>query len=384
MFQTRGYYGAWRSFAVPALSPHFADLRVITHGAASVKAGYDPLVENPADPWERKLNYPRVWQGLYLLGVEERHTTFIGLSLILVYLVAVSVFVTRVAMAATVVTLLCVLSPPSLLCIERANIDLAIFSLCALAIVAASRTLWVSVVALFTAAVLKLYPAFGAPLLLRNDPRRSLVVIALLVSATVAYTLAIWSNISLISSATPRGTSWSYGVNVFWMRLAEIEQTCRLAPYVKFAGSLAAGGALLAPLFLLCLWRSGSDVLTGECRRCIDGLRLGAALYVGTFLLGNNWDYRLVFTLFTLPQLVAWSRRREGQIAITARIALASALYSLWSAHFSVLAEASSITGFVAFLLDEVANWLLFVALAALLFASLPLCANVTETPPLC
>lgn len=32
--------------------------------------------------------------------------------------------------------------------------------------------------------------------------------------------------------------------------------------------------------------------------------RIGAGLFVGTFALGNNWDYRLVVLILTIPQLL--------------------------------------------------------------------------------
>ena len=38
------------------------------------------------------------------------------------------------------------------------------------------------------------------------------------------------------------------------------------------------------------------------------GFHAGALIYLGTFAVANNFDYRLVFLLLTLPQLVEWVR----------------------------------------------------------------------------
>ena len=44
--------------------------------------------------------------------------------------------------------------------------------------------------------------------------------------------------------------------------------------------------------------------------RCV-ALHVGALIYLGTFAVANNFDYRLVFPLLTLPQLVEWARCRR-------------------------------------------------------------------------
>src|SRR5258708_3409111 len=80
-----GYDKTWQLWNIPTLSPHFADLRVITAGSESYAKGHDPMINNPADPWGRPLNYPRVWQSLYLLGINQSHTTCLGISLIFLF-----------------------------------------------------------------------------------------------------------------------------------------------------------------------------------------------------------------------------------------------------------------------------------------------------------
>ena len=53
-----GYDNTWRLWNIPTMSPHFADMRTITHGAESYAQGLDPMIENPGDPWHRRMNYP--------------------------------------------------------------------------------------------------------------------------------------------------------------------------------------------------------------------------------------------------------------------------------------------------------------------------------------
>ena len=37
--------------------------------------------------------------------------------------------------------------------------------------------------------------------------------------------------------------------------------------------------------------------------RSVDLMLVGAAIYVGTFILSSNWDYRLIFLVFCIPFL---------------------------------------------------------------------------------
>lgn len=81
-----GYENTWRLWNIPTLSPHFADSLVITAGAESKAMGYDPLIDNPMDPWQRKLNYPRIWQMLYLLGINRDHTLYFGIVISILFI----------------------------------------------------------------------------------------------------------------------------------------------------------------------------------------------------------------------------------------------------------------------------------------------------------
>jgi hypothetical protein len=89
LFLLLGYEQTWRLWSIPVMSPPFADLRVITHGADSVARGFDPLINNPGDPWGRPLNYPKIWQSLYSVGVNKSHTVLLGLGMILSFLAGV-------------------------------------------------------------------------------------------------------------------------------------------------------------------------------------------------------------------------------------------------------------------------------------------------------
>ena len=71
LFQKFGYINILENnWKIRTMQPCFADTRIITSGYETVQQGFDPMINPVADPWNRKLVYPRVWQGLYYLGIK--------------------------------------------------------------------------------------------------------------------------------------------------------------------------------------------------------------------------------------------------------------------------------------------------------------------------
>ena len=157
------------------MSPAFADLRVITHAADSVRSGLDPLISNPADPWGRLLNYPRIWQSLCVLSVNKSHALLLGLGIIFSFLAGVVMILPHASNMSILLVVAALASPAFLLGVERANIDLLIFFLLATTIVLARKSVAFSEAVLLLATILKLFPAFGFALFLRLCKRRFLI-----------------------------------------------------------------------------------------------------------------------------------------------------------------------------------------------------------------
>jgi hypothetical protein len=111
--------------------------------------------------------------------------------------------------------------------------------------------------------------------------------------------------------------------------------------------------------------------------RHIAAFRMGASIYVGTFLLGNNFDYRLAFLILVMPQLVEWVHSANKTFRTMAWMSIVLVLLSCW--HFWIT-EIPLVSIFHSvedskkfwFILDEIFNWMLFLSLAYLLFASMP------------
>jgi hypothetical protein len=196
------------------------------------------------------------------------------------------------------------------------------------------------------------------------------------------YMIATWRSIQASWNLTMRGNGLSYGTAVFvdryseaitrvfsrWLASGPIDLLLHDAPLV------IAVLMLLVAFFLAFRNKESVETFT---ERNFAAFRMGASIYVGTFLLGNNWDYRLAFLVILVPQLVEWMRSSEKNYRVAAWLSMALVLLSCW--HLRIVeiplnlifnAEADSKKFWI--ILDEVFNWMLFISLAYLLFASMP------------
>ena len=123
-----GYTQTWQLFKIPTMLPAFADLRSWTHGAESLKKGFDPYIQNPEDPWGRICNYTRIWRVFYFFGLNSTHTIPIGVFFNFLFLCSIPIFLSKKIVKLSIpLFLLTFFSPAVLLLAERGNQDIASF-----------------------------------------------------------------------------------------------------------------------------------------------------------------------------------------------------------------------------------------------------------------
>jgi drug/metabolite transporter superfamily protein YnfA len=364
-------FDLWRYFGVTRISGPFEDMRVITSGWECTRRGYDVLVENPCDPFRREMNYPRIWMSLAHLGLGQGSTVILSLATWVIFFVAVFFLIGRVTKGEALVYAAILLSPSVMLGVGAANNDLLIFAIIVAALVTlrAGRPLVRagSYCLFLLAALLKIYPAFAFTVLLRQGRRRAAVGLAATLIPTVVYLLLTRDELELISKATPRPTLIAYGAGVFVEGVSE-----RLAGAVPGAsvfthapGRTVAYALLLAIALALALWMAGR--LRPRVRpasvseRELDAFWAGASIYLGTFaVVGHNWDYRLLFLILTVPQLLSWIRG-SGPMGAASTWALGGVVATMWLSRLTFV-----------FPLDELLNLSLCIFFAAALMWTAP------------
>jgi hypothetical protein len=359
----RGGHSGWSWFQVPATSPSFLDLRSVTSGWECTRRGVDVLPLNPCDPFQRPANYPRIWMWPSSLGLGQSSTLVFGvLAAAAFFAGALALVRRRCPLSSAVVWVMVLVSPAVMLGVERGNADLVVFPLVVLALVLlrgrAAVVRGIAHGAFLLAAMLKLFPAFAFVAMLRQSGRWRVAGFGLVALGFGLYVLATLDDIRTIRRVLPQDIYYSYGADV----AVRASVDWFAARSSSFAFLLRDGNEQIV-LWLLVLaallvvgtvarrWRPPEVASDLE----LDAFLAGTAIFGGTFLLEHNFDYRLVYLLLVVPQLLRWvgTSRLAG-------LALAAVVLTLW------LSE--SLSNWYWRMhdplpYDELLNWLLFTLL---------------------
>jgi hypothetical protein len=362
---------------VPPGPSLFFDTRNITAALECRRLGYDPLVENPCDPWGRAMFYPRVWLLLRWLGLDQSDTMALGILIGLLFLVFLCLLIGRVSAGEGIVVAVAVCSPAVMLALERGNMDVVLFSVLVTAVLLWRRGTEVSRILspflVLVAATGKLYPVFGLPAYVLLRHRRAALAAAACGLLFLAYVAVTLDDVRTVATTATQGQFYSYGARIL------VGQLYRLAAGQDWQGASMAAQAIAAiPLLLLVvvLWvwfrrrlgpgaREVPQAPTAE----LLAFYLGALLYVGTFAVFRNYDYRLVYLLLTLPQLLQWvGQGRAGDLRRgLAGLALVAVVLGLWVGTLSQQLRLG----------DELVSWAVAGLLVALSAASVPRLATL-------
>jgi hypothetical protein len=364
----------WSLWSVPTLSPNFADLRIVTSGAESKALGFDPLINNPQEPWGRQLIYPRIWQMLYLAGINQTHTAYFGVALAVLFVIGLFLYApsTLDRMTAAVL-MLSIFSPAVLLGLERGNIDILMFFLLAAAIfcmkqnLAAVKALAVALV--LVAFVLKIFPLFGIGLILSQKKHVALKAGLVAGIFAILYVAANYNDLLIIRRVITPFSVNAYGFDLLWINVGGSWPAGQIRTEL---GYVAIALCLVLALFAIFSPRFENMETGDPDPRTLDAFRVGSGIYLGTFMFwNNNGNYRLVFLLFVIPQLMLWVRSPSRWISIISKSTLLAILISLWSLALSPLADNLHLNLWGT-LLHHISHLLIFAGLLFLFASSAP------------
>lgn len=273
-----------------------------------------------------------------VLGLGQRDTNELAIALIALFLGSTILVVPRTApLGDSLVYGLALCSPAAMLAIERANVDIVLFPLLVAAALALRRRWHGSVgahAAMLLAAVLKLFPIFAVGMLVRRPRREAIAGSAVVVLAFGIYALATLSDIREIGRVVPQTDVYSYGMRTFgvWWSNAVPPFSARIWDTALFIVALGVSlGVLLGARERLASWLPAPEK-TREETRDLDLFWAGASIYVLTFVLFQSFDYRLIFLVLALPQLLRWARdRRPLALASICLLILTQWLVTGWS-----------------------------------------------------
>jgi hypothetical protein len=366
----------WPALGVPSGPSLFFDTRNLTAALECRRLGFDPLVESPCDPWGRPLNYPRVWLALRFFGLDQSDTVALALVFIALFLVAVYLLMGRLTFGGGILLAVAMCSPSVMFAVERANLDIVVFTLMVGAVLAwrAGRlsVQALSPIVVFVGATAKIYPVFGLPAYLFLRRRAAALVAISCAAAFVVYTVITLGDIQAVARVAPQGQHHSFGARILPVAIYHL-----VGPERWQGGLLSKQLLVIVPVVAVgtIVWLLGRRRLPLPDERADSATRLafflGSLIFLGTFAVGNNFDYRLIFTLLTLPQLFDWATEEHGQPrGGLAAITIVALLALLW---IGALSEPLRLG-------DEVATWAVVGLFVALLGASVPRLRTVWDT----
>jgi hypothetical protein len=360
-----------KKWNIPACPPHFLDSRQLAWAAEAHAQGYDPLIENPVNPRGHQLNYPRIWHILFMFDIDARDTNVIGTIVVILFFIGIGFFwfskrfdsITYIALS------LVILSPAVMLGIERSNIELIIFALLAIALTVNYYSVPVSLIVVEFAAILKIYPVFGFVYLLKENRRRFWILFIAASSIFAVYALLSFNDFLQVYKTTPQLVGSSFGINVWWRglkhpRFFNLPLSDTISFILQITSYLLALIIVITTFYLGVYKNNDSTLRTGNY---LDAFRVGASIYIGCFLLMNTHDYRLIFLIFTIPQIIEWLRLKDKGISPVPFVTLAAMIFSLWS-FFMMRFLGRKIT----FAMEELSNWIVLTGFLYLFFITVP------------
>jgi hypothetical protein len=366
------YVQFWTYLGVPSMSPSFADLRNITEALECYRQGFDPLINNPCDPWNRPMNYPRIWLFLSSLGLDHHHTFILGVFLAALFYACIFfiVITKRLNVGEGFIYGLVLCSPAVMLAVERGNNDLVIFILLCLSILLIQKHRIFPYFLILIASILKLYPILGIFMAIRENKKPFIIITLIITTIFFIYVTYIYQDITLINTVIPKSANISYGsqvlfdgLNSFLMKTPIIGSEGMPEMVLKIFSFLG----ILIVLVSSYWWAYKNHRLNVLNSEHIDSFRIGAMIYIGTFIIiGNNWDYRLIFLILTLPQLLAWIKTQNA-LSYYAVFLLIAILFTMYSSFIAVL-----IGKYLVFPIEELLNWLICAGLIYILLLTLP------------
>ena len=356
----------WRAFGVTPLKPHFFDTHAVTDHVECASKGFESYISTTCN--SLPFNYPPIWLSLRYFGINSFDAVWLAIAMIVAAVGPLIWLSKGRSTCAGFVTLAAILSPSVLMGIERGNIDLLILSLVGLAALSfgepnSRRTAW-TVVLLQAGVVLKLYPIFCVALLARPNRHAFVVAFSLIIMSAI-YSAIIFDYIPVIRHNTPTTSILSFGYLVPFLGLDHLRGEAGLSPIglatTWWPLALVIATAIVAAITAIHIARSDRVQFEIPGSRVGTAFLFGAGIYCGTFMLGSNFIYRLMFLLLCFPQLFDWSQEKARMLSIGL---LGLIILALWTSG-----NANGHTTFSFW--PQVMHWVIYFGLITILILNL-------------
>ena len=309
------------------------------------------LIANSLPPF----NFPYIWLWLaYVPGIGFKNVLFVAAVMYAALGTTFILLFRGEERRVQFIVLLALLSPSVGLLFERGNIDIVMFCLVAwAALLLAKNTLRFELSAsalLLLAAFLKLFPIAAALSFLRTASLRGRILLSICALLFVLGAAAQRGDIQRVLEVTPDPPHNAYGAKVLvyellgkvkfqrdakqlhfiWEQLQSRKDYARLVStgglLFQIAATLAGGACFLLGLRALSAV-AGATLLRANQK---STFLAGASIYIATFIVRNNWCYRLVFLTLCISAIAGLVRAARPKHAAFFRALLCIIVGLLW------------------------------------------------------
>lgn len=350
-------------FLCPSMWPPFADLSVITYSVDAYRAGFYPWLSGEFNPYNVLYIYPKLW--IYIfdflnLTADKTYFTAIGSILIYSFLLSKYFIPNGLNKSQGFLCTFLLLSPIQFLLLERGNSDLFI---CILGIISIRllyfNSIWGVYASYFIILIcfsLKLYAiVFLIPFFLRIENKKHLNLFLILTLIYVSWYIYInLETLKIINQNTPKDSYLTYGRRII---------------FLKFISKGFIANTISWLVSFIVFFLSISNLINKKKNYIVDVnltdfkttlFLAGSSTYLSTFILFNNYEYRLIFLFYCFPFLF----QNRHIIPIKLRVLFLLAIFIRFWQYIPFNYLTNNTTSFdysiLVFITEQICSWFLF------------------------
>jgi len=303
----------------------FSDWNHTINANICVKEGIDVYIENPCDPWGGKHNYGQILLHLpFVEKFKKIYLFYIPILINFIFILLIVIFFNTYKTKKNYFILFFMFSPPFLLAIERANMDVLIFLI--LFILCRYKNLILNYFLILLSFAMKFYPIFfGIILLFKKRFRQILVNVAILFLLVIVFTLfqsetfiKVFNNQSSFTGESVHQFSFKgliASFEIFNISYGGREQN--LIKYFLLFFLFGLPVFFYTKYFLKIIKNNTFLVEIFETNNFENRIYLASSItLIICYLLVQNWLYREIFFLGLVPWVLSNDHKKNSFIDI--------------------------------------------------------------------
>ena len=296
----------WKFVNIPYIIPPFSDLDSISRALKAYLEGFDPYLYNPYDiAMQKPYSYTKIWLIIFEFFGFNDPTKFRLLNFILIYFYTFILVDLAFKINSKLFSFFLVLfffSTSNLLLLERLNIEIAIVILIYLICIINNNYLKIPI--FFLSIYLKLYPIFSIFIFMKKK-----IIFYLIIVLSLFFLLLIREEIFFIMKNSVdyaliivHGiTSIIKGLTFFSIKY---DSFINENNYIYFKNLSIFLACLYSIVIFFYNFNFGKKKISKEFNLEEKLFICGGGIFIGRVLFFSNWDYGLVFLIFTLPFVI--------------------------------------------------------------------------------